>query len=339
MTQTDPVSLLKKLTEIESPSKREGKLASFIANYLKNLGYKPTIEYSNVLLSPEKEFIVTTHLDTFKVLSTFSFDGEYAYGTGVSDAKASIVAILLALERIDAKELNFGVTFFCDEEEGGSGSENFCKLYKPKMAIILEPTNMRIANVQYGGLELRVKAKGVSAHGATPEMGSNAVEKCIITAYNLLTSIKDAVVSVQYFKGGDPEDYVIPDECEMRVELFFKPEVKAESMLTRVKELLPQNGFEIIVKEAYDGFISRRASALLEKAMKKVGCQIEFSDMPSWTDAVNLYKHANCDSAIFGPGELHLCHTKRERVRIKDIELTADVLIALNDLLTAETCL
>jgi acetylornithine deacetylase/succinyl-diaminopimelate desuccinylase-like protein len=147
---------------------------------------------------------------------------------------------------------------------------------------------MRIANVQYGGLELRVKAKGVPAHGATPEMGSNAVEKCIIAAYNLLTSIKDAVVSVQYFKGGDPEDYVIPDECEMRFELFFKPEVKAESMLTRVKGLLPQNGFEIIVKEAYDGFISRRTSALLEKAMKKVGCQIEFSDMPSWTDAVNL---------------------------------------------------
>ena len=266
----------KKLTEIESPSK-----------------------YSNVLLSPEKEIIVTTHLDTFKVLLTFSFDGVYAYGTGVSDAKASIVAILLALERIDAKELNFGVTFFCDEEEGGSGSENFCKLYKPKMAIILEPTNMRIANVQYGGLELRVKAKGVPAHGATPEMGNNAVEKRIITAYNLLTSIKAAVVSVQYFKGGDPEDYVIPDECEMRVELFFNPDVKAEFMLTRVKELLPQNEFEIIVKEAYNGFIGGRASALLEKAMKKVGCQIEFSDMPSWTDAVNLCKHANCDSAIF----------------------------------------
>jgi hypothetical protein len=70
-------------------------------------------------------------------------------------------------------------------------------------------------------------------------------------------------------------------------------------MLTRVKELLPQNEFEIIVKEAYNGFIGGRASALLEKAMKKVGCQIEFSDMPSWTDAVNLCKHANCDSAIF----------------------------------------
>jgi len=339
MNRIDALYLLEKLTRIESPPKREEELASFITNYLKNLGYNSFMEYSNVLLSPEKECIVTTHLDTFKVLSTFSFDGEYAYGTGVCDAKASIAAILLALESINARELNFGVAFFCDEEEGGSGSENFCRVYKPKMAIILEPTNMTIANVQYGGLELRVKAKGVSAHGAAPTMGDNAVEKCIITAHNLLTNIKDAFVSVQYFKGGDPEDYVIPDECEMRIELFFKPDVKAESMLARVKELLPQTEFEITVKEAYDGFISRRASTLLEKAMKKLGCQIEFSDMPSWTDAVNLYKQANCDSVIFGPGELHLCHTKRERVRIKDVELAADVLITLNDLLTAESCL
>ncbi len=332
----DLVHLLEKLSKIESSSKREDKLASFVTNYLKNLGYNSFTEYSNVLLSPEKEFIIATHMDTFKVLSPFSFDGEYAYGTGVCDAKASIAAILLALERIDLKRLNFGIAFFCDEEGDGSGSEIFCRVYKPKMAIIMEPTNMKIANVQYGGLELKVKAKGVSAHGAVPKMGDNAIEKCITAAHNLLTNIKDAIISVQYIKGGDSEDYVVPDECEMRVELFFKPDVKAESMLARVKESFPQTEFEVTVKEAYDGFITSRTSKLLEKAMKKLGCPIEFSDMPSWTDAVNLYKQANCDPVIFGPGELHLCHTKYERVRIKDVELAADVLITLNTLLSTE---
>ncbi len=332
----DPVHILERLSNIESSSKREDKLASFLINHLKNLGYNSFTEYSNVLLSPEKEFIIATHMDTFKVLSPFSFDGEYAYGTGVCDAKASIAAILLALERIDSKELNFGIAFFCDEEDSGSGSENFCRVYKPKMAIIMEPTNMRIANVQYGGLELKVKAKGVSAHGAVPKMGDNAIEKCITAAHSLLTNIKDAIISVQYIKGGDPEDYVVPDECEMRIELFFNPDAKAELVLARVKELFPQNEFEVTVKEAYDGFVSSRASALLEKAMKKLGCQIEFSDMPSWTDAVNLYRYADCDSVIFGPGELHLCHTKYERVRIKDVELAANVLITLNTLLSTE---
>ena len=339
MRRTDPLNLLEKLAKIESPSKKEDKLATFVTNYLRNLGYNPFTEYSNVLLSPEKEFIVTTHLDTFKVLSTFSYDGEYAYGTGVCDAKASIAAILLALEEIGLRELNFGIAFFCDEEGDGSGSENFCRTYKPKMAIVMEPTNMTIANVQYGGLELRVRSKGVSAHGAEPKMGDNAVESCIMAAYNLLSSVKDAVVSVQYMKGGDPDDYVIPDECEMRVELFFRPSIKAESMLAKVKEIFFQTRFEIIVEEAYDGFISGRASDFLEKVMKRLGCQIRFSDMLSWTDAVNLYQQANCDSVIFGPGELHLCHTKRERVRIKDVELAADVLITLNNLLTAELCL
>jgi acetylornithine deacetylase len=330
----DLVHLLEKLVEIESPSKREDKLASFLVDYLKNLGYDPFIEHSNVLVCPDKEVIVATHMDTFRFLSPFSLNSEYAYGTGVCDAKASVAAILLALGRINFRELNFGVVFFCDEEGDGSGSENFCRTYKPKMAVVMEPTNMTIANVQYGGLDLRVKAKGLPAHGSTPKMGNNAVEKCIESTYKLINNIRDAIVSVQYIKGGEPEDFVIPEECEMRIELFFRPELKADQMLTRIRELFPLDEFEINVRESYDGFISSRASKLLEKAMQALNLQIKFSHMPSWTDAINLYRYANCDSVIFGPGELHLCHTRNERVRIKDIMLTVEILTTLNSLIT-----
>lgn len=329
----EALSLLEKLSKIKSYPGEEGEIASFILDYLRSLGYDAFIECSNILVLPERDFIVATHMDTFKAISEFSFDGEYAYGVGVCDAKASITAILLALKEIGPGELNFGVALFCDEEGGGRGSRDFCKTYRPKMAAVMEPTGMAIANVQYGGLELRVKARGVAAHGAVPRMGENAIERCIEALRDLM-KIDEAMVSVQYISGGSPEDFVIPEKCEMRVELLFRPDVKAEQVLAKVKGILYSKvGIEVDIKEAYDGFVSTGAFRLLERAVSAVGYKAIFSEMPSWTDAVNLHRYAGCDAVIFGPGELHLCHTRNERVRIKDIMLAAGALVALNRLL------
>ncbi|MEM2578219.1 MAG: M20/M25/M40 family metallo-hydrolase [Candidatus Bathyarchaeia archaeon] len=327
----DTLSLLEKLVGIESPSGREEKLASFLLTYLQKLRYNAFMEGLNVLISPERDFIVASHIDTFKILSVFSFDGEYAYGTGVSDAKASIAAILLALERISPERLNFGVVFFSDEEGNGSGSKEFCRIYKPKMAVVMEPTNMAIANVQYGGLELKVEVRGRGAHGAYPEIGENAIEGCI-EAMRRLKGINGAKVSVQYIRGGDPDDFVIPDKCEARIEILFKPHLTATNILSKVREILCSSNINLTVIDAYNGFISSRAPKILEDAMRSIGYRVEYTEMPSWTDAVNLHEIAGCDTAIFGPGELYACHTKWERVRIKDVNVAADILVALNNL-------
>ncbi len=326
----DTLSLLETLVKIESPSGKERELAKFILNYLSELGHDAFIEYENVLVSPEKEFIIATHLDTFRVLVPFSFNGKYAYGTGVCDAKASIATILLALERIN--EPNFGIALFCDEENEGRGSKEFCAKYNPKMAVVMEPTYLKIANVQHGGLEARIKVKGLAAHGATPEKGENAIEKCI-EIINKLRKMKNAKVSVQYIRGGNMEYYVVPEETEMRIEFTFKPEVKAENILKKVKEICSDAELEFIVKEMHDGFISGEVVKLLENALHKSGLEAKFFEMPSWTDAVNLHHYTKCDAAIFGPGELHLCHTRNERIKLEDIDLATKVLVSLNNLL------
>jgi len=323
----ETLQLLKKLTEIESPSGREEEVANFIIDYLEEIGYRPRLEESNVLLNPERDFMVTTHLDTVEVLTPFSFDGEYAYGTGVADAKASITAILLTLEKLDKP--SFGVAFFYDEEEDGKGSENFSKKYKPSKAVVMEPTDMAIATAHYGGIEAKIKVKGKAAHGATPEKGENAIEKCL-ELLNQLKNLKNIIVSVQKIVGGS-DTYVIPSECEARVEFTFKPEIKAETVLNELRKIC-EGKAEIETKDVYDGFVSEKVAGLMRRALEKAGVEVRFSEMPSWSDAVNLYM-AGCDVAVFGPGELFRCHTQEERVRLKDVELARDVLIALNGLL------
>lgn len=323
------LQILKAITEIESPSGKEEKLANYILSYLNDLGHDAFMEDLNVLLHPEKDFIVATHLDTFRVLTPFSFDGKYAYGTGVCDAKASITSIILALEKISKP--NFGVVFFYDEEEGGKGSEIFCRKYKPKRALVMEPTNLTIANVQYGGLELIIESRGVATHGATPEKGENPIEKCV-KIINRLKELEEAIVSVQFISGGGKNEFVVPSSCEMRVEIMFKPNIKAERILEKVGEIC-FNKAKVFVKEIYDGFISGEVTKLVEQAVTLAGLEAKFSEMPSWNDAINLRELANCDTVIFGPGELHLCHTENERVKLKDIETASEALVTLNKLL------
>ena len=323
----ETLQLLKSLVEIESPYGREDKVARYLLDYLKEMGYDVFMEDLNVLLNPERDFIIATHFDTVKVVSPFRFDGEYAYGTGVCDAKASVTAILLALERISKPK--FGVALFYDEEGEGKGSEAYSRKYKPKMALVMEPTDLTIANVQYGGLEVKIKVEGKAAHGSTPWMGVNAIEECM-KLLNKFKKLKNVKISVQQISGGSKE-YVIPSECEMRIEFLFRPEVKASSFLNELKNICPEKT-KIEVKDIYDGFISHEAAELLRRALEKVGTEIKFSEMPSWNDSINLHS-AGCDPVIFGPGKLFHCHTSEERVKLKDIELAAEVLVALNSLL------
>ena len=324
----ETLKLLKTLTEIESPYGKEEKIANYICSYLENLGYTPLMDELNVLLNPEREFLITTHIDTVPILAPFSFNGKYAYGTGVADAKASITAILLALEKIN--KLNFGVVLFYDEENEGKGSENFIKKYKPKKAVVMEPTNLTIATIHYGGLEIKVTTKGRAAHGSTPEKGINAIEKCL-EILNQIKKLKNIKISVQKINGGSNE-YVIPEKCEMRLEFTFKPEIKAEEVLNQVTKICKDKA-QIKVEDIHNGFRNNgNTSKILEEALIKNGIKTSFSEMFSWTDAINLHA-VGCDAVVFGPGELYHCHTSQERVKLKDIEAARDVLITLNNLI------
>ncbi len=323
------VDLLKKLVEIPSPSGHEDEIVEFLANMLDEMGFDAIIQESevrNIIVNPEASVWVVTHMDTVQTKSQFRFDGFYAYGTGVCDAKGSIAAILIALEKID--RLNIGIALFSDEEENGRGSKLFIREYTPEKAIVMEPTSLKIANTHYGSLEVIVEIAGVSAHGSLPEYGDNAIEKAI----GLINEIKSVdftgKFSIQEMVGGSDE-YVIPDYCKLRLDFVFPPDVRAAELRDMIVRVARKYGNAEIVEES-DGFIEENLD-VLEKALRKSGIGVEYTEMHSWTDAINL-KNAGCRVVVWGPGELHNCHTERERVAIDEIVKAANVLINLNEI-------
>jgi len=313
--------LLKKLVEIESPSGREGEIKRFVANYLSDLGYD-VVEGHYYLAVNKSDLIVATHLDTVSVKRRFHFDGVYAYGTGACDAKAGVAAMLEAAER----GVDYTLAFFCDEEEGGNGSKEFIQSWRyGKMAVVLEPTDLKIASKHYGSLECILEVKGKEAHGATPEYGINAIEK----AFEFINEFKEFKITPLKIVGGSDE-YVIPSLCELRFDVTFPPEVKLEDVERAIKDVAKKYG-NLKILDASDGYISGEVVKILERAVEMCGLKVEHCAMKSWTDALNLKERF--DVAVWGPGELHLCHTEFERVRVEDVEKTREVLIKLNDLI------
>jgi len=331
----DVLEILKTLVEIPSPSGKENEIIDYLMNLLAEMKYDPIVheigDVKNIILNPNAEVWIVTHLDTVPIKRKFEFDGVYAYGTGVCDTKGSIVAILLALNELD--DLKFGVALLSDEEEGGKGSEILVKYFEPRKAIVMEPTSLKIANVHYGSLEIVAEFNGVPAHGSMPEFGKNAVDIAIDAICKIREAIKPPIeFSIQEIHGGNDE-YVIPDHCYFRLDLVFPPEVSSSNVKSAVLRILNEFYAKVRIEEIADGFVSSdEVCSLLESAIENVGLNAEYGAMPSWTDAINL-KSAGWDVVVFGPGELQFCHTERERIAIDEIVKAKDVLKALNGIL------
>ncbi len=317
------LELLKSLVEIPSPSGKEDRLIDFIMSRYEGFEVLEGYGIRNLVMNPEAELWIVTHIDTVPMKRGFEFDGVYAYGTGVCDTKGSVVAILSAVEVLE--DPKFGVALLSDEEEGGRGSRLFVESFKPAKAIVMEPTSLKIANVHYGCLEILARFDGVSAHGATPEFGVNAIDLAI----DAVTRLREMGIRmlVQKIVGGWDE-YAVPDSCEVRIDMTFPPEIDPDELLGRISGILGR--YEVLEKDR--GFVSGEVTEILRSAIESTGIKPEFGHMPSWTDAINL-KKAGWDVVVFGPGELHLCHTERERIALREIELARDVLLRLNELL------
>lgn len=307
------LKILEEIVRIDSASGNEDELRNYISDRLEELGFSTkTDNAGNLVVRGKSDLWFVTHLDTVPKISEFRVDGEYAYGTGVADAKGSIAAILLAVDGIE--ELNINLAFLVDEEEGGTGSKYFARNYSGR-AVVMEPTEMKLAEKQLGSAEVVLRFRGISAHGAYWNGGVNAIELAIKEILRLKELYR---FSVQEISGGS-ELYAIPDSCRVRLSFIFDFDDNFE-MLRETVESLPAD-FEVL--EFYEPIECDRISEI----ERHVG---EKTVMVSWTDAYNL-KKAGWRVAIWGPGNLEECHTDRERVRIADIKRCAEIIRKVNE--------
>lgn len=186
------VSLLRDLIAIPSFSKEERGTADLLKRYLENKAVAVcrkgnNIWASNKYFSPDKKtLLLNSHHDTVRPNAGYTrdpfFPQEIAgklYGLGSNDAGGPLVSLLgVFMHYYDQPDLPWNMIYAATAEEEVSGSGGvesvIPDLQHIALAIVGEPTLMKMAVAERGLLVIDCTAHGVAGHAARQE-GVNAI--------------------------------------------------------------------------------------------------------------------------------------------------------------------
>src|SRR3989344_1076361 len=224
-----PVSLLRNLLKIPSPSGKEKELGIYLVKRLRK-NFKVKIQkvkdnFNILAFAGKPSLILTTHLDTVPNQLEIKEDKIFVYGRGACDAKGAISSMIIAAEKAKIKGLtDFGLLFDVCEESDFSGIKKAINLVNPKYVIVGEPTNFKVIEGQKGLLGIKIIYKGKSAHGSIPEKGISAISNLITILSELSkinfpeSSLGKTTINIGKIKGGTALN-AVPDYAEASLEL------------------------------------------------------------------------------------------------------------------------
>jgi acetylornithine deacetylase len=327
----DPIQLTRQLVEIESTTYHEGKVGAFMRDFLQAAGWEvetTAVEQPDLARSPgagtgprfniyatakgvTPTVVFSTHMDTVPPYVGFREDKEYLYGRGTCDAKGIIAAQVAAATKLRDEGVKVGLLFVVGEERDSAGAKVAnANPRGSKFLINGEPTENKLALATKGALRVELRAKGIMAHSAYPELGESATEKLVHALHDVLAmelpvepEIGETTLNIGIVQGGHAPN-VIAD--------------KAEAHLL-VRLVGPSDG----VKAAILKTVGDRAevSFTLDLAYVRLR-RVEIPGLETMvakfaTDIPSLTNWG--EPLLLGPGSIHTAHTPDERVSKKEL--------------------
>jgi acetylornithine deacetylase/succinyl-diaminopimelate desuccinylase family protein len=345
----------------EGPAYAEGRLASYVADYLHARGIRTeTTEVApgrpNVLgfvdAGADRTILLEAHLDTVHAdnmdIPPFTpavKDGRL-YGRGSCDTKASLAAFLRAVcgivESGRSPKYNIVIAAVVDEEYRFTGAKlAVAKGLHADFGIAGEPTQLRIIRAHKGVTRWKIVTEGKAAHSAYPGRGINAIY-AMGHVLNRLEAYASALVrlsphpelgtptmSVGVIEGGQAVN-IVPDRCWIEIDRRTLPDEDASGLLAPVREAL--RGVEGWTFEephlsvtGMDVPSGAPVVRMLEAAIRKItgDCLTETAHYA--TDA-GVYNRAGIPTIVFGPGDIARAHTANEFVDIDQVTLAEKII-------------
>jgi succinyl-diaminopimelate desuccinylase len=283
-------------------------------------------------------------------------DGK-VYGRGASDMKGSIVALLLAMEPLKGKHLNFDVSVMLttDEEFSQASQIQYLRQYLEPVAgahfLNLDSSFGFVSIAGLGALHVDIKVIGKSVHSGLSHLGENAIEKASLLIQALLDlkhkveqrksnvrthpdtklSRMEGRLNINMIRGGIKTN-IVPDECLISVDRRLIPEENLEDAKKELVDTLASvrgvtwqlervQGIPT-VPPADDPIVDRLAGIIGDI----IGQTNKFGEMGSG-DLSHIVATWGCKA--FGLGVIRPecnIHGKEEFVYLQDIEDVAKIL-------------
>jgi acetylornithine deacetylase/succinyl-diaminopimelate desuccinylase-like protein len=332
-------------------------LASIAARGGLDVEFQPVFpNRSNILarLSPsgkiKRRILLAPHLDTVGVVGDLQFSPETRngrmYGRGACDTKGSVAAMLSALcevaksnERPHETEIVFAGLM--DEENGQGGSRALVKSgFKADLAIVGEPTELKIVTAHKGSLWLRFETRGQAAHGARPDLGKNAVHEMAQVVHLLETTyaaslkkrkhplLGQATINVGSINGGTQPN-IVPDQCEATADRRTLPGETERSVRTEIKNLLAKNNLKAVVLDnKSDPCLPLETDFKLPLVQQALRCfkQKKPLGVDYFCDA-SVLAEGGIASIVFGPGNIAQAHTADEWISLRSLNQATSMLV------------
>ncbi|MBM4417078.1 MAG: M20 family metallopeptidase [Chloroflexi bacterium] len=278
-------------------------------------------------------------------------DGGRMYGRGSCDTKASLAAMLTAVEalapRRDSLRANLVVMGSMDEEYLMRGILDFAA-HGPEVhaAVIGEPTSMSVVRAHKGLVRWRVATLGRSAHTSRPEVGDNAIYQMVGAIARLRSAIEprlatrthallsNATLTVSMIEGGLGAN-IVPDRCEITIDRRTLPQEEPDEVIAEFRAVIERimrddPSIKIDVPEPFANIagLDTPADAPFVRLTTPIAHEFGGSPMavgvPYGTNAPGIARRG-VPTIVLGPGDIAQAHSANEWVELAQVERAAEM--------------
>ena len=367
----DIIRFMREICAIPSMESQIGPVGERIAEEMRKLGFDEVRfdKMGNILGrigNGPRSIVFDSHIDTVGIGDPHEwqwdpFEGKVEdgvlYARGACDEKGSTPGMIYGMAFARDLGLLDGWTawYFGNMEEwcDGIAPNTFVEVdpaIRPDFVVIGEPTKMQVYRGHKGRIELKVIAKGVSAHAASNHVGINAIYlllPVIEGIRDLEPSLGDdpflghGKITVSDMTVKTPSLNAVPDEAVIYIDRRMTFGESKEDAIAQIEALIPEESKARVKVEAlfydepsYTGFVFPvdkyfPAWALDENhGLVQAGLQarelvgLEFKPASKWSFSTNgIYwaGKANIPSIGFGPGDEVTAHTVNDSVSLDDM--------------------
>ncbi|MDR7402522.1 MAG: M20 family metallopeptidase [Armatimonadota bacterium] len=289
--------------------------------------------------------------------------GTRLFGRGAADAKASLAAMLGAVEVLAAAAPLRGTLVFAavsDEEVGGVKGTEFLVdrgLLRADQVVVGELTGNRVAIAEKGLLWVRLVTHGRAAHASTPWEGSNAISQMI----RVLLAVEERAgarlrdlshplvpppsLSIGTIRGGVAVN-IVPDWCEATLDRRTLPGESVAAALAEIERVVADlraadPSLQVDVEVLQSGApIETPVDSPLVRTAREAARRLHLPDEPvGYPQASDgrFFAERGIPTILFGPGDPDVSHTPDEFVDLNSMITAAQFLALLGQMLLAPT--
>jgi acetylornithine deacetylase len=270
------------------------------------------------------------------------------FGRGACDMKGFIGTALALLPELKSAALKRPIhfAFSYDEEVGCVGVRRLlddltAAGIKPALAVIGEPTEMRVVGAHKAGAVIATHAKGREGHSSKPSHGANAVMMAgeFIGALSelgreLMTDRDEffdppyTTIQANMVAGGTAVN-VLARDARVTWEYRALPDRDTDAIVRRAEALAdaivphyragaPEAGFETHIRAAYPGLVRDPQSPAVALACALTGNNHVHA--VSYGTEAGLFQAAGIPAVVCGPGSIEQAHKADEFVALSEID-------------------